>query len=119
MPIYEYVCVTCGEEFEEIQKFSDPPISGHSCSPKSKVKRKPSLTAFQLKGGGWYKEGYSAAGKDNGNDKANGNGKSATPEDGKNDTDKSKKSADSSTSEKSPSKPPSSKGDGKPASPSN
>ena len=59
MPIYEYLCLTCGGEFEVMQKVSDPPPRRHTCSPKSKVKRKLSLTAFQLKGGGWYAEGYS------------------------------------------------------------
>ena len=63
MPIYEYLCLTCGGEFEVMQKVSDPPPKRHTCSAKSKVKRKLSLTAFQLKGGGWYAEGYS---KDNG-----------------------------------------------------
>lgn len=63
MPIYEYECQTCGEEFEEIQKFSDPPLKKHTCSPKSVVRRKISLNAFLLKGGGWYSEGY-AKGKD-------------------------------------------------------
>ena len=62
MPIYEYVCDTCGEDFEVMQKFSDSPLTKHDCSPKSKVKRKLSLTAFQLKGGGWYSEGYSSKG---------------------------------------------------------
>ena len=59
MPIYEYLCLTCGGEFELMQKVSDPSPRRHSCSPKSRVKRKLSLTAFQLKGGGWYAEGYS------------------------------------------------------------
>ena len=62
MPIYEYNCETCGEDFEVMQKFSDGPVTRHECSPKSKVKRKLSLTAFQLKGGGWYSEGYSSSG---------------------------------------------------------
>lgn len=59
MPIYEYVCETCGNEFEVIQKFSDPELKHHDCSPKSKVHRKPSLTSFHLQGGGWYASGYS------------------------------------------------------------
>ena len=62
MPIYEYVCDTCGEDFEVMQKFNDPPLKKHDCAPKSTVKRKLSLTAFQLKGGGWYNEGYSSSG---------------------------------------------------------
>ncbi len=72
MPIYEYECQTCGEDFEEIQRFSDPPLKRHTCSPKSVVRRKISLNAFQLKGGGWYNEGY-----------ARGNGESANGGDGK------------------------------------
>lgn len=58
MPIYEYVCHTCGTDFEEIQKFSDPPLTTHDCSKDSRIERKLSLAAFQLKGGGWYSEGY-------------------------------------------------------------
>jgi putative FmdB family regulatory protein len=72
MPIYEYACDTCGEDFEVIQKFSDAPLKRHTCAPKSVVRRKLSLTAFQLKGGGWYSEGYA---KGNGNGAAAGNGK--------------------------------------------
>ncbi|MEC7349164.1 MAG: zinc ribbon domain-containing protein, partial [SAR324 cluster bacterium] len=26
MPIYEYGCQQCGHDFEEMQKFSDPPV---------------------------------------------------------------------------------------------
>jgi len=62
MPIYEYACETCGEDFEVLQKMSEPPLKRHECSPKSSVKRKMSRTAFQLKGGGWYSEGYSSGG---------------------------------------------------------
>ena len=58
MPIYEYVCETCGKEFEVIQKFSDLELKKHDCSPKSKVHRKLSLTSFHLQGGGWYASGY-------------------------------------------------------------
>lgn len=59
MPIYEYVCGACGDEFEAMQKFSDDPISVCSvCGASGKVERKLSLSAFQLKGGGWFKQGY-------------------------------------------------------------
>lgn len=58
MPIYEYVCKKCGHEFELIQKFSDPPAK--KCpSCKGKVEKKPSLSSFHLKGGGWYLTDYS------------------------------------------------------------
>jgi putative FmdB family regulatory protein len=57
MPIYEYRCLKCKNDFEAMQKFSDAPIS--SC-PKcgSAVKKKISNTSFQLKGSGWYMTDY-------------------------------------------------------------
>ncbi|MCP5464314.1 MAG: zinc ribbon domain-containing protein [Deltaproteobacteria bacterium] len=62
MPLYEYICEACGHEFEEIQKFSDKPIKKCPSCGKSKAERKVSQAAFHLKGGGWYKDGYSASG---------------------------------------------------------
>ena len=59
MPIYEYVCKSCGYEFEEMQRFSDAPLEQcPSCQEESSVQRKVSKSAFHLKGGGWYKDGY-------------------------------------------------------------
>ena len=58
MPIYEYSCQECGKDFEEIQKFSDPPIELCPCCGSLEAKRKVSVSAFHLKGGGWYKDGY-------------------------------------------------------------
>ena len=59
MPIYEYVCKSCGYEFEEMQRFSDAPLEQcPSCQKESSVQRKVSKSAFHLKGGGWYKDGY-------------------------------------------------------------
>jgi putative FmdB family regulatory protein len=69
MPIYEYVCSSCGKEFEAIQKFSDDPLTVCSCGESGSVERKLSLSAFQLKGGGWYKDLY---GGKNGVDKSGG-----------------------------------------------
>jgi putative FmdB family regulatory protein len=57
MPIYEYRCDACGNEFEEMQKFSDAPIDkcptcgGHS-------QRLISHSTFVLKGTGWYVTDY-------------------------------------------------------------
>lgn len=59
MPIYEYHCHQCGKNHERIQKFSDPPIE--KCPDCGGcVTKKVSLSAFQLKGGGWYKDGYAS-----------------------------------------------------------
>jgi len=29
MPIYEYVCATCGQTFEVLQRLSEPPLESH------------------------------------------------------------------------------------------
>lgn len=57
MPIYEYQCQKCRKDHEIIQKLSDPPLTiCPACG--GELKKKLSLSAFQLKGGGWYKDGY-------------------------------------------------------------
>lgn len=60
MPIYEYHCRQCKKDHEIIQKFSDSPLTiCPACG--GKLEKKLSLSSFQLKGGGWYKEGYSTS----------------------------------------------------------
>lgn len=61
MPIYEYACAACGHAFEEWQKMSDPPVKTCPKCKKKKVEKLISHTAFQLKGGGWYKDLYSSS----------------------------------------------------------
>lgn len=57
MPIYEYCCHDCGKVFEEIQKFSDPPLTAcPECN--GKLEKMISRGDFQLKGSGWYRDGY-------------------------------------------------------------
>jgi len=57
MPLYEYKCEACGNRFEKIVKFSDPPLE--TC-PKcgGKVEKLLSSPAFQFKGSGWYITDY-------------------------------------------------------------
>ena len=58
MPIYEYYCKNCDKTFESFQKITDEPLADcPECGKK--VKRLISSTSFALKGGGWYKDGYS------------------------------------------------------------
>ncbi len=58
MPIYRYRCGACSEVMEVIAKASDPkPEQCQSCGAKS-LSKVMSRTSFQLKGGGWYAEGY-------------------------------------------------------------
>lgn len=59
MPLYEYQCTKCGHEFEEMQKITEAPIKQCPKCKKMTVKKKVSTTSFQLKGDGWYKDGYS------------------------------------------------------------
>ncbi|MDR3088383.1 MAG: zinc ribbon domain-containing protein [Desulfobulbaceae bacterium] len=61
MPVYEYECDACKKIFEKQQKMSDAPLTvcehcgGH-------LKKLVSISSFQLKGGGWYADGYANCG---------------------------------------------------------
>lgn len=56
MPIYEYECRKCGV-FDYEHPISARPLA--RCPRcKSKVTKLISATAFHLKGGGWYADGY-------------------------------------------------------------
>jgi putative FmdB family regulatory protein len=61
MPIYEYNCPKCGT-FDAIQGVNDKPLKAKpDCTEKRcpcKAERVMSASAFHLKGGGWYKDGY-------------------------------------------------------------
>lgn len=73
MPVYEYECQECDKVFEVQQKIADKPLS--ECPEcKAPVKKLMSMSSFQLKGGGWYADGYASS-------KANGSAKAepATP----------------------------------------
>ncbi|MBI5300423.1 MAG: zinc ribbon domain-containing protein [Deltaproteobacteria bacterium] len=62
MPIYEYGCVACGKHHEIIQKINEPLLTiCPACG--GKLEKKFSLSGFQLKGGGWYKDGYTSSEK--------------------------------------------------------
>jgi putative FmdB family regulatory protein len=57
MPIYEYCCDKCGNEFEEWQKFSDPVVDKcPDCG--GSARRLISQSTFVLKGTGWYVTDY-------------------------------------------------------------
>lgn len=57
MPLYEYKCQRCGDVFEVMQKFSDPPLHEHEgCG--GPVERLLSAPALQFKGTGWYVTDY-------------------------------------------------------------
>ncbi len=61
MPIYEYQCSMCEKTFEIFQKITEDPLKKcPDCG--GDVNRLISQTSFALKGGGWYKDGYTSAG---------------------------------------------------------
>ena len=61
MPLYEYACNSCGSVIEVLQKMSDRPLRKcQKCS--GRLEKLVSRTSFQLKGGGWYAQGYAKSG---------------------------------------------------------
>ncbi len=74
MPIYEYICQACHQQFEEWQKISDPPVRKCPSCGKRKVERLVSLSAFHLKGGGWYVTDYGGKKSGAAVESASGNG---------------------------------------------
>lgn len=54
MPIYEYLCNSCGAEKEHLQKISDAPIAVCPVCGGSNYIKRISAAGFQLKGSGWY-----------------------------------------------------------------
>jgi putative FmdB family regulatory protein len=84
MPIYEYKCENCGHEFEEMLHFSerDVPINTPCPFPTccGKVHLKMSLGSFQLKGDGWYKDGYERKRTDRSGAGGSGGDGKGTPE---------------------------------------
>lgn len=59
MPVYEYKCEACQNEWEETQKITDEALKTCPSCKKETAKRLISNTSFILTGGGWAKEGYS------------------------------------------------------------
>jgi len=56
VPIYEYECRKCGV-FDYEQSIADRPLA-RCPTCRSKVTKLISASAFHLKGGGWYADGY-------------------------------------------------------------
>ena len=57
MPIYEYKCLKCSQQFEILQKISEDPLKKcQECG--GEVKKQISAPAFRLKGSGWYETDF-------------------------------------------------------------
>jgi len=62
MPLYEYRCSDCQHEFEIIQKISAGRL--RKCPEcTGRLEKLVSKSAFHLKGGGWYSDGYGGGSK--------------------------------------------------------
>ena len=62
MPLYEYQCGACGNRFERIQKFSDPPVELCPSCGELKVVKLLSSPAIMFKGSGFYINDYARKG---------------------------------------------------------
>jgi putative FmdB family regulatory protein len=54
MPIYEFICLSCGNDFERLQSFSDTSTPSCPQCQSSQVQRRLSPPAIHFKGSGWY-----------------------------------------------------------------
>src|ERR1051326_2304396 len=64
MPLYEYECPSCGQRFERIRKFSDPPLEVCPLCGAGPVQKLISSPAIQFKGSGFYLTDYGRKGSD-------------------------------------------------------
>jgi putative FmdB family regulatory protein len=76
MPTYDYECRACGHTFDELQSFSEPPLTKCPACKKNKLERLfGGGGAIIFKGSGFYETDYRRAGTNgNGNGKADGDG---------------------------------------------
>ena len=87
MPLYEYECEACGQRFELIRKFSDPPVDVCALCGKGPVTRLVSSPAIQFKGSGFYitdyvKKGDGSKGDGSKSEGSTASAKSETKSDG-------------------------------------
>src|SRR6478736_5781440 len=64
MPTYDYECKACGHTFDELQSFSDPPLTKCPACKKNKLERLfGGGGAIIFKGAGFYETDYRRAGE--------------------------------------------------------
>jgi putative FmdB family regulatory protein len=95
MPIYEFTCQTCGNEFERLQSFSDTTTPTCPKCQSVQVDRRLSSPAIHFKGSGWYVTDSK---------KSSGNGKAASDTEKKAEAAPETKSSDESTDKSAPEK---------------
>lgn len=107
MPVYTYLCESCGVRFEKTQKFEDKALTRCPECRKGHVHRVMQPSAIVFKGSGWYatdSKSSSGAGKRANKSEAEGGEKAATAEKSDN-GDKGEKSGKADKPEKAESKP--------------
>jgi putative FmdB family regulatory protein len=98
MPLYEYQCEACAHRFEQIRRFSDPPLT--TCPEcEGTVRKLLSPPAIQFKGTGWYVTDYARQGKKDPADA--GDSKAAKASDGASNSEKSEKKSEKADAGKS------------------
>ena len=58
MPIYGYVCKSCGHTLDALQKISDDPLVDCPDCGEPELRRQLSAPRFRLKGTGWYETDF-------------------------------------------------------------
>jgi len=53
VPTYQYVCTECGDQVEAVQKFTDDPLTVHTCG--GRLRKVFSPVGIVFKGSGFYR----------------------------------------------------------------
>ncbi len=65
MPIYEYICQSCNNTHDALQKMSDAPLIDCPVCGKPDLIKKISAPSFRLSGSGWYETDFKSGNKKN------------------------------------------------------
>ena len=88
MPIYEFSCLHCGNQFEQIKSYSDTTLPICPACHGHRVQRRLSPPAIHFKGSGWYVTDSKNASKTGVTGKNSGDKGESAPESGKGESDK-------------------------------
>jgi putative FmdB family regulatory protein len=105
MPLYEYLCEACGQQFELIQKFSDPAPDACPKCGKGPVERQLSSPAIQFKGSGWYITDYARKGASSGEAGAKSSSESSASTDSGGESKKTETKTETKKTESTPTSP--------------